>query len=89
MDCHTLVRAWRDPVFRASLPVGILQELPRHPAGDLTDDETDWSVQLGSITLGAGCGSVGCTRVVCTDPCATFGPKCNPTANVCTDAPLC
>lgn len=73
MDRYTLVRAWRDPVFRASLPVESLLELPKHPAGDPFDDESDWSVRLSNITLGDGCETAGCTRIICTDPCGTFG----------------
>ncbi|MBV8645617.1 MAG: mersacidin/lichenicidin family type 2 lantibiotic, partial [Candidatus Eremiobacteraeota bacterium] len=61
-----MVRAWRDPLFRAALPVDTLRELPPHPAG-VADDDDDAIVR--DITFGGGCGTAGCSRVVCTDPC--------------------
>ena len=70
MDRNLMVaRAWRDPVFRSTLPAETLLELPSHPAGDTADAEELRSLAEG-ITLGDGCGTYGCTRVVCTDPCS-------------------
>jgi len=76
MNLQTVIRAWRDPIFRSRLPRATLLELPSHPAGGSVEDETDWSVQLGAITLGGGCGTAGCSKVACSDPCQTVGISC-------------
>ena len=80
MEPETTIKAWRDPLFRASLPPSLLHDLKEHPAGSIGDDPSDWSVQLGAlpagnpeITAGGGCGTSGCSAIVCTDPCLTFG----------------
>jgi mersacidin/lichenicidin family type 2 lantibiotic len=85
MDSYTVARAWRDPIYRSNLPIETLLRLPKHPVGDSLQDENDWSVQLCEITLGDGCTSAGCSRVVCTDPCQTLGEHCPHT----TDRPPC
>ena len=83
MDQTVVTRAWRDPLFRRSLPLSLLAEMPSHPAGELAE-ETDWIARLGSleaggleITFGGGCTTPGCTAIVCTDPCGSVGPSCN------------
>jgi mersacidin/lichenicidin family type 2 lantibiotic len=69
MDIRQMtVRAWRDPVFRSTLPAETLLELPRHPAGDTAEAEELRSL-AGQITLGDGCGTYGCSKAICTDPC--------------------
>ncbi len=68
MDRRLVARAWRDPIFRASLPPEALRDLPAHPAGDPAEGG-ELSGPLLDITFGGGCGTAGCTKVVCTDPC--------------------
>jgi mersacidin/lichenicidin family type 2 lantibiotic len=70
MDLRQMTaRAWRDPVFRSMLPAETLLALPRHPAGDAAEAEELQSLAR-EVTFGGGCGTYGCTRVVCTDPCS-------------------
>jgi mersacidin/lichenicidin family type 2 lantibiotic len=69
MDRHTLTRAWRDPVFRAGLPVSTLTALPAHPAGEPIADKIDWTARFEAITLTDGCGTAGHSQVICTCPC--------------------
>lgn len=94
MDRQTIVRAWRDPVFRGQIPVEELGKIPMHPSGRPPRDANDWSMRLGGpgdpadpekeapaegevadprITGTDGCNSAGCSMVVCSDPCASFG----------------
>ena len=68
MDRDLVARAWRDPVFRAGLSLETLLKLPAHPSGDSAEGD-DPSNTVLDITLGGGCGTAGCSRVVCTDPC--------------------
>jgi mersacidin/lichenicidin family type 2 lantibiotic len=80
MNSNQLIRAWRDPVYRATLDRDALSAL-RHPAGDASDrtflfGEAD-NGDEERITGTAGCGTPGCTQIVCTDPCGTIG--CNTT----------
>ena len=98
MDQHVVARAWRDPVFRGTLPASLLAEIPSHPAGDVGEDDTDWSARLGGlqaggleITFGGGCTTPGCSSVVCTDPCGSYGTSCNTNTNAdgCTLASGC
>ncbi len=68
LDRSTMLRAWRDPVYRAGLSAEMLAQLPPHPAGEALQSEELQSL-LPGITLGGGCGTAGCTHIVCTDPC--------------------
>ncbi len=81
MDSNQLIRAWRDPVYRATLDRDALRKM-RHPAGDSFDSTVLFGESSGDgdeerITGTAGCGTPGCTQIVCTDPCGTMG--CNTT----------
>lgn len=70
-----IVRAWTDPDFRATLSAAEREALPVNPAGD--DLERDLENVVGGITFGGGCGTYGCTVLICTDPCGTTGASCN------------
>jgi mersacidin/lichenicidin family type 2 lantibiotic len=35
MNSAMVVKAWRDPIFRQSLDMGILSQFPVNPAGDI------------------------------------------------------
>jgi len=84
MDRQTIVRAWRDPIFRQGLAIETLLDLPNHPAGDSAEDDSISCVMPG-ITLGGGCGTAGCTKVVCTDPCTkTNVVQCHNTSDLST-----
>jgi hypothetical protein len=62
----------------------VLDRLPRHPAGDARDAAFALEWLFGDaggpadpkITGTAGCGTPGCTVLVCTDPCGSMGPSC-------------
>lgn len=75
MNKIVIARAWRNPLFRLDLPPSMRGDLPLHPAGESSEDETDWGFRM-DITFGGGCGSAGCSKVVCTDPCGTLGAHC-------------
>jgi mersacidin/lichenicidin family type 2 lantibiotic len=75
MDSSQLIRAWRDPVYRASLHENELRTMSRHPAGEIVDSGLLFGERCEDagderITGTAGCTSIGCTRIVCTDPCS-------------------
>lgn len=99
MNSTKVIRAWRDPVYRSELGQELLSELPQHPIDDGMEDVGDWSARLGAlslegpcaITLGGGCGSFGCTQIICTDPCGTLGDSCPRTTETrkCSEAGLC
>jgi len=75
-----VVRAWRDPVFRSDLTTEALRELPKHPAGDFTESDELWRVP--GITFTGGCGTPGCSRIICTDPCSrTCWARCPNTSD--------
>lgn len=50
MKKETMIRAWRDEEFRASLSAAELSELPEHPAGLLDVDDD----LLRSVSAGGG-----------------------------------
>ncbi len=64
METHDVVRAWKDPKYRASLSAQALASLPALPAGErlsaLADD------QLRNLRGGAGTGAI-----------ASFSGDCN------------
>lgn len=84
MNQQMIARVWRNPLLRLDLPPSMLADLPLHPAGEWSGDETDWGLCMGAdtddqsceITGTAGCGSAGCSQIVCTDPCGSHGPSC-------------
>jgi mersacidin/lichenicidin family type 2 lantibiotic len=56
---RTVVRAWTDPVFRASLSEEERKQLPANPAGEV-DAEDNLETVMGGLTMGSGCGTLGC-----------------------------
>jgi mersacidin/lichenicidin family type 2 lantibiotic len=53
MSTADVVRAWKDPVFRAGLGAEQLAHFPDNPAGgiELTDDQMKEASGLGSIIV--------------------------------------
>jgi mersacidin/lichenicidin family type 2 lantibiotic len=68
------VRAWRDPLFRASLKQEERDALARHPSGDNESGESDLDEVVGGFTLTSGCGTLDCGGF--TQVCFTLGPSC-------------
>jgi mersacidin/lichenicidin family type 2 lantibiotic len=81
MNAETLIRAWKDPAFRASLSSEQRQALPENPSGkpmtELGDDELTDVTGGGSLirptppilfTRGTGCVLTG-TRGSAVDAC--------------------
>jgi mersacidin/lichenicidin family type 2 lantibiotic len=64
-----IVRAWTDPVYRASLSAEERQNLPANPAGELDSEDTLESV-MGGFTFGSGCNSMGCFTLCATSTCS-------------------
>lgn len=100
MDVQTTIRSWRDPLFRATLEADASAGMIAHPSGVAEDGDADWSQRLGTLQSGyrmddenteitgtAGCGSLGCTKIICTDPCHSLGPNCPKQTDGCTGDP--
>lgn len=54
---NTTARAWKDPVFRATLPETEFDALPAHPVGavefiDMVEDETRGASSEANFTFG-------------------------------------
>ena len=64
-----VVRAWRDPSFRATLTAGELLSLPQHPSGPTDEEALEFAT--GGFTFTSGCRSYGC-GTICTSA------KCSP-----------
>lgn len=77
MNKHDVIRAWKDPVYRASLSAEERAALPQHPAGvnELSDDQ----LRLTS-------GAVVTTAPTCTNYTFINLRECCPPA---TTAPTC
>ena len=71
MNKTDVVRAWKDPLYRASLSAEELAQLPSHPAGviDLADDQLRMGVS-GGITTAPTCTNYTYAglRYCCPDP---------------------
>ena len=54
---ETIIRAWRDPIFRSSLPKDLLRQIPDHPSGvvDLIAAELDPTQQALPNTYATEC----------------------------------
>lgn len=92
-----MIRGWRDPVFRSTLSENLLEKFPKHPAGDV-GEEIAWDGVMGAISEGAacmitftgGCGTLGCTQIICTDACSNKCTQACPTCNqACTSNEVC
>jgi mersacidin/lichenicidin family type 2 lantibiotic len=70
---RTIVRAWVDPGFRATLSQAELALLPPNPAGEGVPEEALQSV-VGGFTFGSGCGTYGCFTACATSSTCTPQP---------------
>lgn len=59
LNKRTIVRAWVDPAFRATLSQAELALLPPNPAGEGVPEEALESV-VGGWTFTSSCGTWGC-----------------------------
>ena len=64
MDTHAIIRAWRDPEYRASLGAKEQRSLPAHPAGpiELRESELDAVAGAAQNSSRAQCTPVGVCR---------------------------
>ena len=72
MNRESIIRAWKDPAYRASLSSEQRAELPEHPSGVVELDDTTLGEAVGGAVLGIaririinpsavdGCPSVFC-----------------------------
>ena len=51
-----IIRAWKDPVYRASLDASMQADLPVHPAGEIALSDEELGQVVGGRRFG-GCGS--------------------------------
>ena len=69
MTASDIIRAWKDPRYRAGLPATQLAQLPTHPAGAIELPEptlhTVWPHQGFRVKSGlrAGAPTANCTQV--------------------------
>jgi len=70
MVLKDIVRAWRDPVFRASLSEAQRAQLPENPAGMIDLSGTALNAVAGGCGTGTGtsCGSGSSSECGCGDP---------------------
>jgi mersacidin/lichenicidin family type 2 lantibiotic len=90
---NKIVRAWTDPVYRASLSEQERELLPANPAGE-TDSESGLDAVMGGFTFGSGCATMGCFTLcgtgtctctcACTGTCTCYCPSAQPTCGGCT-----
>ena len=75
LTASEIIRAWKDPVYRAGLDASTQADLPAHPAGEieLTDDELGRVVGGGRTVCGShhSCPSTNTRTVGGSDCCAT------------------
>jgi mersacidin/lichenicidin family type 2 lantibiotic len=70
MNKADIVRAWKDPLYRATLSPEQLATLPNHPAGvvEISDDQ-----------IRAAGGTLITTAMTCTEPSFNGWKSCCPT----------
>lgn len=86
MKTEQIIKAWKDPTYRASLSAEEQAQLPEHPAGmvDLTDAQlgdlsgaAKPSVLCTSATL-CGSASIICASSICPTHLTCSGTLCGP-----------
>jgi mersacidin/lichenicidin family type 2 lantibiotic len=77
MNKNDVIRAWKDPFYRASLPEEAQAALPQHPAGvaDLTDDQIRTLGLAGGTTTAPNCTAYTYGHLNACCP-ATTSPLC-------------
>lgn len=77
MNKTDVIRAWKDPFYRASLPDEDQAALPQHPAGvaDLTDDQIRTLGASGGTTTAPTCTNYTFANLHACCP-ATTSPLC-------------
>jgi mersacidin/lichenicidin family type 2 lantibiotic len=57
MNKNDVIRAWKDPLYRATLTQEAQASLPRHPAGitELSDDQLVTGAASTPLTTALGC----------------------------------
>jgi len=73
-----VIRAWKDPFYRASLPEGILADLPAHPSGllELDDEQLMTSSGLVAMTTAPTCTAYTFLGWAACCPAPTTAPNC-------------
>lgn len=79
-----IVRAWKDPEFRASLSHEQQEALPRHPSGVIEIPDQVLAHTAGGAT--ETLWSLGCCDGLTLDP---VSGACCPTASQCSGQPSC
>ena len=68
------IRAWRDPLFRATLSKSA-REGVAHPSGENPVDDPRLHEVVGGFTFGDGCNTAGCFTACWTNECTQ---SCSP-----------
>lgn len=72
MTRDDIIRAWKDPTYRASLTIEQLADLPPNPIGgfELSEEELKQAAGAGS-SVGGSCGRSNCcwSNATCNEYC--------------------
>lgn len=80
----TIARAWRDPVYFASLSEEVRSQIPSNPAGDV---QTDWRIDGNKDLTVMGTASNDCNTS--SNLCNTSSNTCNTSSNDCNTSTSC
>jgi mersacidin/lichenicidin family type 2 lantibiotic len=89
MDVNVVLRAWKDPEYRASLDAVTLNQIPEHPSGSpLRELELDQlsGVAGGHLSCKNSCYSANTScGWICTytTECGCVGPTCSVVSDTC------
>jgi mersacidin/lichenicidin family type 2 lantibiotic len=75
MNKESIIRAWKDPAYRASLSSEQRAELPEHPSGVAELDDATLGAAVGGALLGAA--AIARIRIInpsAVDACPSWGP---------------
>jgi mersacidin/lichenicidin family type 2 lantibiotic len=60
MTTDMIIKAWKDPLFRATLAAEELASMPSHPVGEIAFREIDTMAINASDGSSSGCGGACC-----------------------------